>query len=434
MKTKKIFWSLLAVLMILSLALAACGGQEVAEPAAGPITLSLWYHGAGNETESSIIMQIINDYNASQDAYVVEMEDFPQASYNESIVAAALAGDLPDIIDMDGPVMPNWAWSGYLAPLDLSPGALDGFLPGAIGEWDGKVYSVGLWDAACAVFARKSVLEENGIRVPTLDEPWIFEEFDAALETLQATGDYEYAFDLGMAWTGEWYPYAFSPFLQSFGGDIIDRSNYLTAEGALNGPEAIEFGEWWQSLFDRGLVPGTSQDGADRDTGFIDGKYALQWNGNWAALPALEAFGDDMLYLPAPDFGNGSTIGAGSWQFGISANSEHEEGANAFIEFAIQDKYLAAFSDGIGLVPSTLDAAALTENYALGGQLEVFFGLSNEQALIRPPTPAYLSAALTFEKALADIANGADVVNALDAAVDEIDADIEANNGYGFGD
>jgi multiple sugar transport system substrate-binding protein len=31
-------------------------------------------------------------------------------------------------------------------------------------------------------------------------------------------------FDVGMAWTGEWYPYAFSPFLQSFGGDLIDRS------------------------------------------------------------------------------------------------------------------------------------------------------------------------------------------------------------------
>ncbi len=34
---------------------------------------------------------------------------------------------------------------------------------------------------------------------------------------------------------------------------------------------------------------------------------------------------------------------------------------------------------------------------------------------------------------MADIANGADVIDALDAAVDEIDADIEANNGYGFG-
>ena len=68
------------------------------------------------------------------------------------------------------------------------------------------------------------MLEANGIRIPTLDEPWTLEEFDAALETLQATGEFEYAFDPGMAWTGEWYPYAFSPFLQSFGGDIIDRS------------------------------------------------------------------------------------------------------------------------------------------------------------------------------------------------------------------
>ena len=469
MKNQQKWWFSLICLLILSLILVACGGggadtteptdsSEVDEPtettettedaattedtetaededsesSGRPVTLSMWYHGAGNEVESAIVQQIIDDFNTSQSDYVVELEDFPQATYNESIVAAALAGNLPDIIDIDGPVMPNWAWSGYLSPLELSPGTLDGFLPGTIGTWDGEVYSVGLWDAAIAVYARRSVLEENDIRIPTLDDPWSLEEFDGALETLQATGDFDFAFDPGMAWTGEWYPYAFSPLLQSFGGDIIDRSTYLTAENVLNGDEAVAFGEWWQSLFDRGLAPGTSQDGADRETGFIDGKYALQWNGNWAAVPALDAFGDDMLFLPAPDFGNGPTIGAASWQFGVSADSENKDGANAFIEFALQDEYLAAFSDGIGLIPSTLNAAGLTENYAPGGPLEVFFELSNQQAIIRPPTPAYLSAALAFEKALADIANGADVVDALDAAVDEIDADIESNGGYGF--
>ena len=179
-------------------------------------------------------------------------------------------------------------------------------------------------------------------------------------------------------------------------------------------------------------MPGTSQDGADRETGFIDGRYAMQWNGNWAALPALDAYGDDMLFLPAPDFGNGNRIGAASWQFGVAASSENQEGANDFIEFAIQDQYLAAFSDGIGLIPSTPSAAAMTENYAPGGPMEIFFELSNQQGTLRPPTPAYLSAALTFEKALADIANGADVITALDAAADEINADIESNNGYGF--
>jgi multiple sugar transport system substrate-binding protein len=475
MQHQRKFWPIITLLLIMALVLAACGGQatpapaeeeapaaqeeapaeeeaapaeeeaaeeeamaeEPAEEAAAPsgdaTPLSMWYHGAGNPEERAVILQIIDDFNASQDQYVVEIQDFPQDSYNESIVAAALAGDLPDIIDMDGPVMPNWAWAGYLAPLDLPDGMLDDFLPGTIGRWDGQVYSVGLWDAAVAMYARRSVLEENGIRIPTLEEPWTLEEFDAALETLQATGEFEYAFDPGMAWTGEWYPYAFSPFLQSFGGDIIDRSTYTTAEGVLNGEEAVAFGEWWQSLFERDLAPGTSQDAADRDTGFIDGRYALQWNGNWAAVPALEAYGDDLLFLPAPDFGNGPIIGAASWQFGVAADSEHQDGANAFIEFALQDKYSAAFSDVLGLLPTTPSAAAMTENYASGGPLEVFYELSNEQALIRPPTPAYLSAALTFEKAIADITNGADVITALDAAVDEIDADIEANNGYGFG-
>ena len=374
--------------------------------------LSLWYHGAGNETERAILIGIIDDFNASQSDYTVALEEFPQGSYNSSIVAAALAGDLPDIIDVDGPVMPGWAWAGYMAPLELSEGALDDFLPGAIGSWNGEVYSVGLWDAAVAIYARRSVLEANDIRIPTLDDPWTGDEFDGILETLQATGEFEYAFDVGMAWAGEWYNYAFAPFLQSFGGDLIDRSTYLSAEGVLNGDAGIAFGEWWQSLFERGLVPGTSQDGADRETGFIDGKYALQWNGNWAGVTSLAEVGDDLLFLPAPDFGHGSIIGAASWQFGISSAAVDRGtavGANAFIEFAIQDEYLAAFSDGIGLIPSTSGAAAISEYYSEGGLLEVFFELSNRQALVRPVTPGYATMGLIVEKVFADIANGADV-------------------------
>lgn len=393
--------------------------------------LTLWYHGAGNPVEREILIGIINDFNGSQSDWTVALEEFPQGAYNESIVAAAVAGNLPDIIDVDGPVMPNWAWAGYLQPLQLSEDALDGFLPGPIGEWNGEVYSVGLWDAAVAMYARRSVLEANDIRIPTLDQPWTGEEFDAILEKLKATGDYEYVLNLGMADKGEWYPYAFSPFLQSFGGDIVDRSTYKTAEGALNGEAAIKFGEWWQSLFERELAPGTSQDMADHQTGFIDGKYALQWNGNWVAVNTLNALGDDVLFLPAPDFGSGPKIGAASWQFGVSSTSEHPDGASAFIEFAIQDKYLAQFSDGIGLIPATREAAAMTKNYATGGPLEVFFGLSEAQAMLRPVTPGYVVQALEFQKALSDIADGADVADTLDAAADAITADIERNGGYG---
>ena len=393
--------------------------------------LSMWYHGAGNDVEIALVTQVIEDFNAGQPDWTVTLESFPQESYNDSVSAAALAGDLPDIVDVDGPIMPNWAWSGYLQPLPIDESEFADFLPGTKGVWDGQLYTIGLWDAAVAIYARQSTLDELGLRTPTVDAPWTRDEFMAALDAAKATGKYDYPLDLGMAWTGEWYPYAFSPLLQSFGGDIVDRSTYATAEGALNGDEALAFGQWWQSLFTGGYAPGTSQDPADRDSGFINGKYAFSWNGNWAAVATMEGGVDDLVFLPAPDFGNGPKIGAASWQFGVSGSSEHADGAAEFIKFAAQDKYLAAFSDGIGLIPATPTAAAMTKNYQDGGALSVFFGLSEGQALVRPVSPGYVVAAKVFEKALADISNGADVADTLDAAVDEIDADIERNSGYG---
>lgn len=392
--------------------------------------LSMWYHGAGNEVEQKILNGIITDFNAAQADYTIKLEQFPQGAYNDSVTAAAASGKLPDIIDVDGPVMPGWVWAGYMAPLTVDPAAYAKFLPGPIGKYNGKVYSVGLWDAACAMVARKSVLEANGIRIPTVDAPWTLDEFDAALVKLQASGKFEFALDLGMAWKGEWYPYAFGPFLQSAGGDLINRDGYKTAEGSLNGEAAVKFGKWWQSVFARKLAPGTSQDGADRDTGFGAGKYAISWNGNWAALGALEKFKDDVVFLPAPDFGTGSKIGAASWQFGVAASSKNQEGANKFIAFALQDKYLTAFSDGIGLIPPTPESAAASKNYKEGGPMAAFYGLSAKQATLRPVYPGYAVAAKVFEKALSDIANGAEVEATLDAAADEITKDVEKNGGY----
>ena len=380
--------------------------------------------------KSKLSIRLFHDFNGSQTDYTVKLEKFPQAAYNDSVTAAAAAGKLPDIIDVDGPVMPGWAWAGYMAPLTVDPAKYAGFLPGAIGTYNGKVYSIGLWDAAVAMVGRKSVLDENGIRIPTLDKPWTMEEFDAALVKLQASGKFEFPLDLGMAWKGEWYPYAFGPMMISAGGDIVNRDGYKTAEGTLNGEGAVKFGKWWQSVFARKLAPGTSQDGADRDSGFVGGKYALAWNGNWAALGIIEKYKDDVLFLPAPDFGNGPKIGAASWQFGVAATSKNQEGANKFIEFALQDKYLTAFSDGIGLIPPTTASAAASKNYKAGGPMEAFYALSAKQAVLRPVYPGYAVGAKVFEKALSDIANGADVQTTLDAAADEVTKDIEKNGGY----
>ena len=63
--------------------------------------------------------------------------------------------------------------------------------------------------------------------------------------------------------------------------------------------------------------------------------------------------------------------------------------------------------------------------------MEAFYQLSAKQAMLRPVTPGYPVQAKIYEKALTDIADGSDVAATLDAAADEITADITKNKGYG---
>ncbi len=91
-----------AMLKIITCCVILTSGSVLAQT-----QLSMWYHGAGNQVESEIVQQVISDFNGSQSDWEVVLESFPQASYNDSVTAAALAGNLPDIIDVDGPILPN---------------------------------------------------------------------------------------------------------------------------------------------------------------------------------------------------------------------------------------------------------------------------------------------------------------------------------------
>ncbi len=414
-----------------ALALTACGqaGQGGASGSGdGPVQLTMWTHSAGNPAELKVYQQIIEDFNASQDEYEVVEESFPQGAYNDAIVAAAAADDLPCLLDMDGPIVPNWAWAGYIQPLGLPAEITDSLLPTAVGTYKDEIYSAGYWDAALSIFARESVLTENGIRIPTTDEPWTIEEFDAALATLKAAG-YETPLDIGAEDTGEWWSYAYSPMLQSAGGDLIDRDTMLSSDGQLNGPEAVEFFTWFQDAFAQGYASNAGTIGNEE---FNADEVALSYTGVWNALDSLEAVGDDLLILPPPDFGNGPKIGGGSWQWGISSTCESPEGARAYLEFSFADEYLTEFSDKQIVIPATESATEASEHFSADGDLRPFVDLSKQFAELRPQTPAYPVISSTFEKAAKDIMNGADVQSTLDGAVSEIDANIQSNDGYGF--
>jgi multiple sugar transport system substrate-binding protein len=413
-----------------ALALTGCGqaGQGGTTTNDGRTQLTMWTHSAGNAAELAVYEKIIEDFNSSQDTYEVVHESFPQGAYNDAIVAAAASGDLPCLLDLDGPIMPNWAWAEYLQPLGISTDITDKLLPTAVGTWNGEIYSAGYWDAALSIFARKSVLEANDIRIPTTEQPWTKDEFDSALDTLKKAG-YDTPIDIGAEDTGEWWPYAYSPFLQSFGGDLINRDTMLTADGALNGDDAVAWGTWFQGLFDKGYA---SNAGTIGNQEFVDDKVALSYTGVWNALASVEAIGDDLLILPPPDLGNGPKIGGGSWQWAISSSCNDADGAREYLEFSFNDAYITEFADNQIVIPATEAAAQASKYFGDDGVLRPFVEFSQKYAVLRPETPAYAVISTTFETAAKNIMSGADVKGTLDQAVKDIDANIASNDGYGF--
>lgn len=423
---KVITTALVAASLAFSVTGCSKGGTSSTQAASGGTqTLSLWTHNAGNKEELAAIQSVVDDYNASQTAYKVELQAFPQDSYNQSVVAAAAAKKLPCILDIDQPNVANWAWAGYLAPIEGMDDTLSKYLPSTVAKWNGKTYAYGYYDVALSWVTRESTLKKYGIRVPTIDKPWTADEFMAGLNKVKASGDFKYAADLATGWTGEWWPYGYSPFLQSFGGDLINRTDYKSADGVLNGDAAVKWATWFQSMAKDGLA--SKKSGADPTADFINGKSAFLWNGSWTAVPARKKL-NDVVFAPPVDFGNGPKIGGGSWTWGYSTGCPSAAGAQDYLKFASADKYVAKVSKDTNNIPATDAAAAMVPGYEPGGENDIFRQYSKKFTVMRPETPGYPFISTTFAKGAQDILNGADPKQTLDQMVADIDENQKSND------
>jgi multiple sugar transport system substrate-binding protein len=412
--------------LVLTLAALALAAGALAQT-----DVSVWFH-SGKGPERDALAAQVGAFNASQDQYRVVAEQLPEGTYNDQVQAAALSNDLPCLLDFDGPFIYNYAWSGFLRPIDayVSDALRADVLPSILdqGTYAGQLYSLGTFDSGLGLYANRRYLEAAGVRIPTgIDDAWTAEEFDDVLARLTALPEVEYALDLKFNYgQGEWFTYGFSPILQSAGADLIDRDGYQNAE-PLTSPEAIAAMERFQSWFANGWA--TNAPAGDVD--FHERQIAaLSWVGHWQYNPHVEALGDDLVILPLPDFGTGSKTGMGSWNWGITTSCAVPDGAWAFLEFLMQPDEILRMTDANGAVPARFSAIEMSELYGEGAPLELFAEQLNTIAVPRPQTPAYPVITDAFAEAIANIAGGADVAEQLQQARQRIEQDIEDNRGY----
>jgi multiple sugar transport system substrate-binding protein len=425
MKAVRILFLLALVLMVVS--------PVTISLAQDPTTISVWYHsGQGGERDN--IQAQVDAFNASQSDYQVELALLPEGSYPDQVKAATLAEDLPCLLDFDGPYVYNYAWSGDLLPLDsyVSDDLRTDFLPSIIeqGTYNGHLYTLGSIDSGLAIWGNKALLEQAGVRIPTgVEDAWTLDEFNAAMEAIAAIVPTDgYVIDFKIPYGGEWWSYGFAPIIQGFGGDLINREDYSTAEGFLNGPEAVAAMTWFQGLFTQGYA---NANPVDHNADFTEGRVALSWVGHWMYPSYKEALGDNLVLIPMPILGEKAVTGNGSWNWSITSSCENPDGAWAFLDFIFRPENIQSTAEATGAIPARISVLAEDERYQTGGDLYVYYQqLTSGIALPRPQTPAYPTISEAMATAINDIALGADVQTALDTAVDTIDTDIEANNGY----
>ncbi|TDO99924.1 extracellular solute-binding protein [Marinomonas balearica] len=395
---------------------------------AAPTQVSLWRHVAG-DAEMNASLSVIERFNESQDRWEVVPDFIPERAYTQSINAAAGADLLPCIIEIDQPLVPYFAWKGALHPLEtlIDRNLLDSINESGKGLYRSNVYSVGQFDVSLVIFTRKSLLKRLSLRTPTVDHPWDRQEFEKALYAIKNTGEFEYSVDLRADERTEWVSYAWAPLMFSWGADLINRDNYLDAEGVLNSQEAVGFGSWLQSLQQQGFVPESLDDGA-----FIEGTVGMLYSGSWMLQEYEKTFGDDLAVLPVPDLGNGVTIGGGSWHWAITNTCQHPEGAKEFLSFLLAPEELATVSGTASLFPTSERAAELTTDYSAQGKWREVFEMSAMYSKLRPATPAYSAISSNYRKAMTSIIKGMDPKTALDLAVENIEAAMARNRNYGF--
>jgi multiple sugar transport system substrate-binding protein len=399
---------------------------------AAPKTIAVWTRATFSTEEAAVLKRAAASFNRSQQTYKAELFASNYRNYADWVQNVAVTGTLPCLLELDGPFVAEFAWPGYLQPLDkfISPAMRRDLLPSIIaqGTYDGHLYSLGQFDSGLGLWANRRYLAAAGVRIPTVSRPWSLTEFEYVLDKLTRVDGVDYPLNLAVyTGTSEFYPYAYLPILAGFGGDFIDRSNYRAARGVLDGPQSVaamkRFQSWFRKDWTRAVF--------DRNDDFEKGKNALAWTGHWKYASFKEALGDDLILLPLPDFGHGLKTGMGSWSWSITSTCADPAGAWAVLSHLMSTDEVLRMSNANGAVPARKSALARSKLYGSHRPLEVFAQqLFSGAGIPRPATPGYGTISKAFAKATSAIIAGEDVQAELTRAARTIDEDIAAKRGY----
>ena len=320
---------IMAVAAVSATALALAGCAAPADDAAedGPTTLTFW-HGY-TEADGDVLDQIVDDFNESQDDYVIKTETKTWAVIDDTLLPALSSDEGPDIVAMPAERMPVYADRGAFVDLSDFYASKDSNTSELVDQSvdmvtvDGTPYGVPTGFVPLSVFYNKALFTAAGIdRFPTTWDEWV----DAAKTlTVDEDGDgtpeqYGLALpDHATVANGLW-----PSLLLSGGGSIVDGAT----DAVIDSSENADSIAYWVDAITNDKISPTGLDGIGADELFSSGKAAMHVGGPWMSFIAAD---NDIDYgiaaIPAgPEQQAASAIGV---SMGITEQADDAQVAGA---------------------------------------------------------------------------------------------------------
>jgi multiple sugar transport system substrate-binding protein len=364
---KKASVVLLTVVLALGTLLAACGGNDKNEgkPSTGggegagdkQITLTWWVHENPSFTDAN--KQMIAAYEAEHPNVKINMQVFPYDAFVQKIRVSMNTNEAPDIVQMFGTWVREYAKNGLLAPSQQGEELKNQVYAAAIGgfEYDGKIYGVphefNIENGAA--LRHPQMFADAGI---TKDPETWDELIETAKKLTQTNGNQITVRGLDMTSVDSTVFY-FLALIQQQGADFWNEDQ---TQVNLTSPEAKQAMQELVNLITVHKVSDLTKVGTSEEPymTFFKGASAITTAGPWTIAEGRNTFNvNDFDYMAMPSYtDNPPYFSAESgWGEVVSARSKNIEAAWDFVEFMMQDEQAYAWNIRTSTIPAKIEVA-----------------------------------------------------------------------------
>ena len=385
-----------------------------------------------NDMEASFWQDFCSRYNRSSEGphLAIEFISNELVPLRDTLTKAFAGGEAPDIISIDGPDMPYWAYMNAIIPLDdfISDDLRDALFPSIIrqGTFNDRLYHLGYYESSLCLLYSKQKFSRLSLPVPSYEEGWTWDEFLGICRKAKETGGMDVPLLMDSGWglssrQGEWLSYFLISILAQDDAGCLDEGSH--ARGALDSPAAIKALDFAASLFRSGY----SHINDRRELFPNDMLMSVSESRAYFALP--DSVKDEIGILPLPHMKR-KAAAHGGWGLCISKQSKKPaESWDVIRSFFSIENQLKLFKV-VGM-PARKDVYGICRDFkAINHDHETLFRQLSECSVTRPQTPAYPFISKMIGHALIEAANGADPGIVLNIAARQIDDNFYRHSYY----